>query len=161
MQFVQKQCDSECITAVVSSPFVIEHKVAIQLISQGYDIWEDAAPTPLVAFRNLYQARYAALPTNSQFTERGVKESSYITLGRCSKKHQSILSTARAKLIPDAMVKGRRKTETEDGEKKTCRVKYEIMFLWTRWLNNSVKLTICNREIRTVSRKLIFLSMKR
>ena len=127
--FVQKQCTAACITTVASSPFVQENQVAIRLLSQGGNIWTNSTLPPLLQFKHLYQTRYAALPINSQFTKRGVKESSYVTLGRRSEKNRSILSTARAKLVPDAMIKGRSKTEREDGEKRGVQGKLRTQVL--------------------------------
>ena len=63
--------------------------------------------------KEIYLTKYSALPTNTQFAERGMKESGYVTLGRRSEKNRSILAVARAKLRPDALVKGRQLAEVE------------------------------------------------
>ena len=43
-------------------------------------MWENNPNPLLVALRNDYLHQYAALSTNTQFVERGVKESGYVQL---------------------------------------------------------------------------------
>ena len=69
-------------------------------------------------FTNIYRYCYSALPTNSQFTERGVKESRYISLGRHSKKNLLALTVTRAHIIPDAMAKGKDMVAKGDEKKR-------------------------------------------
>ena len=69
------------------------------------------------AFFQLYVDQLSALPTNSQFTERGVKESGYVSLGRRSEKYCSTLAIARAKIIPDVMASGNA-IVNQDNEKR-------------------------------------------
>ena len=91
--------------------------VQIRLIADGCDIWSAYSLPCLVSFSQMYQTHYAALPANSQFTERGVKESGYVSLGRRSEKNRSVLATAHALVVPDAMSEGREKIDKGDGEK--------------------------------------------
>ena len=53
----------------------------------GADIWENDASTELRESINLYRRWYTELPTNSQFTEQGVKESGYVSFGRRIKEY--------------------------------------------------------------------------
>ena len=63
-------------------PVVRAHSQAINLIAEGGDISSDDACKVLSAFRTVYLKEYSALPTNTQFTERGVKESGHTSIGR-------------------------------------------------------------------------------
>ena len=128
-QFMIKHCKQETIVKVTSSPFVLANKVAIRLIADGGDIWAPSPSPPLVAFKELYLTHYSSLPTNSQFTERGVKESGYVSLGRRSEKNRSILATARAKLVPDSMVEGRKQLEGKNSETKEVQGKMRTQVL--------------------------------
>ena len=62
-------------------PIVEQNHEAIRLLSLGNDMWGDNPPETLVKFRTLYLHQYAALPMNTQFVERGVKESGFVLLG--------------------------------------------------------------------------------
>ena len=72
------------------SPFMAQYQVAaIRLVSGKADIWDmsiNSSQHLLKLFCDLYKNNFAVLPTNSQFTERGIKESEYISLGHRSKK---------------------------------------------------------------------------
>ena len=65
--------------------------------------------------------QYSSLPTNTQFTEIGVKESGVVSLGRRGETNRSILSISRGKLIPDALKKGREEIDVQQlqGKKRT------------------------------------------
>ena len=70
----------------------IENHTAISLIASGANIWQQDKDKTLLSFRNCYLQKIAAIPTNTQFTERGVKESDYVSLGRrCEKKNVQFL----------------------------------------------------------------------
>ena len=98
-------------------PFVKTHRDTLTRIVDGEDIW--SVNTNLSAFVDLYRSRYAALPTNTQFTEREVKESSYVSLGQRGEKNRTVMSTARTRQMPDAMHKGM-KLIAMDCDKKDC-----------------------------------------
>ena len=80
-----------------SLPIVSNHQAAIRLIAIGEDMWAINDNPLLVALREDYLHQYAAVPTNTQFVERGVKESGYVTLGRRCKSNRTILAIARGK----------------------------------------------------------------
>ena len=63
---------------------------AIALIVEGGDIWSDTTSDILVPFCNIYLFKYSALPTNTQFTERGFKESGVVSLGKRGETNRSI-----------------------------------------------------------------------
>lgn len=113
LQSLQNGLSEKVTTATIQKirnlPFFAEHIAAIRLIGQGRDCWSYTAPQNLESFRLLYLHEYSALPTNTQFVERGVKESGYVTLGRRNETNRSVLAIARAKIIPDAICKGKEK----------------------------------------------------
>ena len=61
----------------------------------------------LVNFCQLYLEQYSAFPTNTQFVERGVKESGFVALGRRDEKNRTILALSRSKVLPKALALGR------------------------------------------------------
>ena len=90
----------------------------IRLIALGCDIWDHNVTPDLLQFADVYRFNFSSLPTNSQFTERGAKESGYVTLGRCTEKKRSALVMARAKIIPDAMAAGKEVIDRGNGKKR-------------------------------------------
>lgn len=70
------------------------------MISRGIDIW--ASHTDPI-YRNIYLLKYAVPPTNTQFTEKGVKESGFVSLGRRGETNRSVLVIARGKILPEAL----------------------------------------------------------
>ena len=56
------------------------------------------------------------MPTNTQFVERGVKESGFVTLGRRNETNRSILAISRATIIPEGLLKGRQEINHENIE---------------------------------------------
>lgn len=87
-------------------PFVTENSTGLRLIASGQSLWGQCNDATLVSLRKKFLKRFAAVPTNTQFTERGVKECGYVSLGRRSEKKRSILAMSRGKLLPDALQKG-------------------------------------------------------
>ena len=120
-QFLNQECNYETLTQQRNLPVVQENTQAIALIAKGGDIWSDDACNILTSFRNIYLYQYSSLPTNTQFTERGVKESGVVSLGRRGETNRSILSISRGKLIPDALKKGREEIDVQQlqGKKRT------------------------------------------
>ena len=55
----------------------------------------------------------SALPSNTQFTERGVKESGYVSLGKRTESTRSLFSTARSTMVKEANIKGKEKMRAE------------------------------------------------
>jgi len=78
---------------------------AIRLISSGSNICSSSHGI-LVAYKNEHIHQYSALPTNTQFTERGVKEYGFVSLGRRCEHNRSILAIARGRILPEALLKG-------------------------------------------------------
>ena len=124
-QFLHNHCKVCTLMKIRTSRFFTTNIVAIRLIADGRDIWDNTSTktTPLSLFADCYRLNYAALPTNSQFTERGVKESGYVTLGRRSEKNRTVLSTARALLIPNAMSAGNDRIDKGGGKKRSLQGK--------------------------------------
>ena len=125
------------------------NQVPIQLIANGIDIWDPkTSHYELLQFKQLYLLNYSALPTNQQFTERGVKESGYVTLGRRGESQRSMIAIARAKLVPDAYKKGRAQIQTEgvDDKKKQLQGKTKTRFLLKEKLEHCKKVELVKRK---------------
>ena len=97
----------------------------------------------------MYRVQYAALPTNTQFGDRGVKELEYITLERRNEAYQYILDISQGKRLPKALALGRGEIqstgEAEDGQlqgKKKSRV---LMRKFHRH-NNKIKQMCASRK---------------
>ena len=125
--FLNKNCTREIIMQQRSLPVVIENNRAIRMIADGHNMWAPNACDTLKEFRLLYLHRYAALPTNTQFTERGVKESGYVSLGRRGETNRSVLAISRAKMIPDALKKGRKEIELENLKQLQGKTKTKVL----------------------------------
>ena len=128
-------------------PIVQHNHEAIRQLSLGNDMWGDNPPESLVHFRTLYLHQYAALPTNTQFVERGVKESGFVSLGRRGEEHRTILAIARGKDLPDAMLSGRKERQKENQEDEIRRYQLKGKRK-TRELMKSI--SIHNEEMRLV-----------
>jgi len=85
---------------------VLHNSDAIRLISSGSNICSSSHGI-LVAYKNEHIHQYSALPTNTQFTERGVKEYGFVSLGRRCEHNRSILAIARGRILPEELLKGR------------------------------------------------------
>lgn len=125
--YLIKNVTQETIMYTRSLSLFSENSAAIALIAGGANIWNSSLwnqsnKKPLLKFCNLYLHQYSALPTNTQFVERGVKESGYVSLGRRGERQRSILAISRAKLIPDAIATGKeelnRNRSEEDKQKQ-------------------------------------------
>ena len=110
-----------------SIPIITQNTEAINKIAVGQDMWAKDADPVLLRFRQQYLEQYSALPTNTQFVERGVKESGYVSLGKRCESNRTILAIARGKVLPDALNLGREellKGVNEDVNKdKKCQLK--------------------------------------
>ena len=115
-QFIIKHCTQNKVGKIHNSPIYTNNIVPIRLIASGGDIWNHNSTTDLLQFADVYRFNYSSLLTNSQFTERGVKESGYVTLSRRTEKNRSALAMARAKIIPDAMAAGKKGINRGDEE---------------------------------------------
>ena len=75
--FVNTKCSIDNIKEILNLPFVKENLLKISAIKENSDIWSSTHNnSALRRFQNLFLERLAALPSNSQFCEQGVKESS-------------------------------------------------------------------------------------
>eukprot|EP00957_Ditylum_brightwellii_P193183 14709457-Ditylum_brightwellii.AAC.1 len=72
--------------------------------------------------RQCYLLEYLSLPINTQFVERGIKESGYVSLGRRQEINRYILAAARGKVPHEALQHGldvfNKETIVEDIERK-------------------------------------------
>ena len=127
--FLNRECNYETLTQQRNLPVVQENIQAIALIANEGNIWSDDACAILIFFHNIYFYQYSSLPTNTQFTERGVKESGVVSLRRRSEINRSILPISRGKLIPEALKKGREEIDVKQlqGKKRTKVLMRELL----------------------------------
>ena len=103
-EFLKAKCDTEHLVKQLSDEHMLETKgLELQFIRQGMNMWDTAHnDSPLGALRDNFVQKSSALPSNSQFTEQGVKESNYCTLGRREEKTRSIQALARGTTVSEA-----------------------------------------------------------
>ena len=119
--FLNERVDTNTINETRCLPLCQEIAAALSLIANGIDIWTKQINIPcLSTYSLLYLHRYSALPTNTQFGERGVKESGYVSLGRRNEANRSVLAISRGKLLPEALALGREeiRVKHQDEEKQ-------------------------------------------
>lgn len=76
-------------------------------------MWSEIASPPLAKLQTQFLDQYAALTTNTQFVERDVKESA---LGRRGEENRTILTIARGKVLPEALLCGRQEIDMQRRE---------------------------------------------
>ena len=144
--FLKKFVTNDKLKELQNSPFFVTNAVQIRLIADGCDIWSAGSQPCLLSFAHLYRTHYSALPTNTQFTERGVKESGYVSLGRRSEKNRTVLATARALVVPDAMSEGREEIKKDDGKKRIVQGKLRARVLMTEALSHQNELDLIENQ---------------
>ena len=105
-------------------------------------------------FKKTYLLQFSPLPTNTQFTERGVKESGYVSLGRRMEKKRSILAMARGRVLPDALKKGHNAMnndnsdgdEVDDSNTKQLCGKMRTKFLMNEMIDHEKKMSELKRK---------------
>jgi len=98
-------CTPDIIMATRSLQCVLHNSDAIRLISSGSDIYP-SSHVILVAYKNEYLHLNTALPTNTQFTDHGVKESGFVSLSQRCEHNRFILAIVRGRILPEALLKG-------------------------------------------------------
>eukprot|EP00957_Ditylum_brightwellii_P149607 11392279-Ditylum_brightwellii.AAC.1 len=73
---------------------VIDNSDAIKYVAGAADLWGHDACGEVLAFCNRFLLKYSSFPTNTQFIERGVKDSGYVSLGRRNETSRSVMITA-------------------------------------------------------------------
>ena len=92
--FQKSHVDRNTIIQTRNLPLTNAHATAILLISEGINIWSLLVTSELKSFRNRYLTELSALPTNTQFVERGIEESGYVSLGRKNETNHTVLAIA-------------------------------------------------------------------
>ena len=81
--FVIDNFPEENIDKVLEMEFVIKHMTEITMIKSGLDMWEDTHNnSPLGKCQDKFKGEFGGLGSNTQCTERGLKESGYVSLGK-------------------------------------------------------------------------------
>ena len=117
--FIKNKCSKGNINTLLTLPFVQEHISEIKMVKAHGDMWSPHHKTSALGrFKHIFLERLAALPSNSQFCERGVKESSQVSLGKRSEGTRSIVALARGSTIEEASNKHREMNKNTCDEKK-------------------------------------------
>ena len=124
-EMVAKRCEDEngnestVLMETRKKPTIQQNQVALVLIANGCNIWEgeyipDQHHNDIPSnYRRLYLYYFAAIPTNTQLTERAVKLSGYVTLGKRDEATRTIFCIARGRLLQDALKSGKLEVEDE------------------------------------------------
>lgn len=116
--FLENKVSTDTINTTRQIPFVRENAPTLTNIANGVNIWDEDNTLPCIShFKEIYTQRYSALPTNTQFGERGVKESGYVSLGRRNESSRSVLAISRGKLLPESMAIGKSEIQTTEESK--------------------------------------------
>ena len=159
--FLHEKCTHQTIMQQRSLPVVKDNYRAISMIADGGNIWASNPCDTLLQFQQLYLHCHAALPTNTQFTERGVKESGYVSLGRRGETNRSIFAMARAQIVPDALRKGRKEVQGESlkskqlqGKSKTKALLGELIKQQTTIRDIEIKRNRNGEDFKTERKKM-------
>ena len=107
---LNEKCTNTTIMKTRALNIFNSNHLVIQPITNGANIWtETTTTTTLNDFKDIYLNQYSALPTNTKFTKRRVKEYGYVTLGRRCEGNRSIPAIDRRKILPEAMSTSRDK----------------------------------------------------
>ena len=75
-----------------------------------------------------------------------MKESGYVSLGRRSEKNRSVLATARALVVPDAMSEGREKIGKGDGKKRLVQGKMRAQVIIAEAVSHQHELDLMQNQ---------------
>ena len=98
MFFIKQKCKSkqEITNSAHLTQFAPE---ALQLISSGELIWAPSPTPTLLHFRKLFSQRYLPIPSQTQMTERGVKEGKICATASRSEQSRSAFAVARSGVV--------------------------------------------------------------
>ena len=105
--FLNKNVQTNTIMKQRQLPLLRDNVDLFSLLSSGCIFWAEAAiSVRLQQLRDIYLYQYSAMPSNTQFTERGVKESGYVSLGWRNETNWSVLDIARGRTLKEALKRG-------------------------------------------------------
>ena len=128
--WVQTNVSTETIMSTILILCIQDNDVAVRLLPVVCNMWDDDTTAPLYKLKTVFLNEFAAFPTNTQFAERGVKESGYVSLGRRGERNRTIMAIARGKVLPDALQLGQKDLDTiqpeEDEEEQETQKKRQL-----------------------------------
>ena len=81
--FLQSKCSNKNVQNVLEKVMVKEGEAELILIANGLDMWDAGQEnTSLGNFRKQFKRKYGGQGSNAQLSERGVKDSATVTLGK-------------------------------------------------------------------------------
>ena len=120
--FLRKRCTT--ISNILNTEEVTKHHQEIQLMQQGFDLWNGLPPPILQEYRDHYRLHYGSFPTASQNAERGVKLANHCTLQKRGERQRSLYATAGSEAVKKSNILARelykptnwRKSALKEGE---------------------------------------------
>ena len=120
--WIQYNVSNDTVMTARALPYIRDNYLAVRLVTLGIDMWSPTTVIPLLQFHQVFLHQYFSFPTNTQFFERGVKESGYISLRRCAETNRTILAIDRGKVLPESLRLGHMELENlsceEDDEEE-------------------------------------------
>ena len=128
-------------------PLMNDYATAILLISEGIDIWTTRAASELKSFKTQYLTEFSALPTNTHFVERGVKESGYALLGRRNETNCIVLDIARGKSLSESLKRDRDEIQSNDqDDRKQLHGEPKTKVLLTEMIQHYIRMSATKSE---------------
>ena len=124
-EFVQDRVSVRTVMKTREMSIIRSHGAALALISAGQDMWDSLRTNRyLQELKENYLLNFSSLPVNTQFVERGVKSSNYVTIGRRKEASRSIWIMARGKALPEGLQKAREeiRDKNDEGRDQTIQV---------------------------------------
>ena len=129
--WIQSNVSNATVMTARTLPSIRDNYVAVTLVALGHDMWSPTIVGPLLQLRQVFLREFSSFPTNTQFVERGVKESGYVSLGRRAENNRTILAIARGKVLPEVLRLGHleldnlscEEDDKEEGGKKKHQLK--------------------------------------
>jgi hypothetical protein len=76
--------------------FFVQHSAAVEKLSMGAPVWRDQG---MSKFRKFVESKWAALPSNTQFVEEGVKDSKQCSSTTHSEGLRSLIAIQRLQMV--------------------------------------------------------------
>ena len=115
--YLRSNCESNNVQKVLELQEVKNSRSELLLLANGLDMWDAVQDRgPLGKLRDRFKRKYGGQGSNAQMTERGVKESGYVSLGNRGESTRSIYALARGDTIEEVGVAVRKEKRGKNGE---------------------------------------------
>ena len=104
-KFIKDGCSHDNLQTVLTIPYVRQHVTELGSMKADANMWSSLRKnSSLGKLQVFFTEQLTALPSNSQFCERGVKESGKVSMGKQSEATCSIVALARSNTIEEAVI---------------------------------------------------------